>query len=536
MIPAAGKILLSGNADSPIPYKTSIDRVTLATMSDDLRTDLRSAANGGERRAGPVAPAGTSDAATEAPPTSERRPERRRFLPFKLKRRRRRNGGTEASNGGPATADGGQQRRPERKRKPSAPPATAARNGGAPARTSVPKLHGVMLSVLVLATVVTGLASLLFSFGNVRNTLVDLGWEKWLASLYTPAVDVTVIALIVVGQYLVNAGIAPERLTQANRLLAGAGLAMLGANVAPSVISGYVHDHPADYGRAVADAVLPAILIAWSHTGPLLIGLFAEIRNAAEAAALDVVERRTWATEADRAEAAAALADARTEAARILAAASEAADQLRAEASEELAAAASVRQREAEAAAAAELQRTNAARSLTSSLAEQERTTLAEIADRKRRAETEAAGAGRQAELLAQRAQAELTEARRLAAEAAEKLRAAEAEKESAAEDRRVAEELLAAATAGRPRRPRAEERREPDPVEGDQDDDRETVTSTTGRLTIEQRVKLWKEQHPDWRDQEIPDQRAITEFFPGLKSADTISKFRRKLEEEKAA
>jgi len=528
MISAAGKIRPARNADLPIPYKPSIDRVTLAIVTDDLRTDLRSPANGGDA-ADPGA--ASVPPATEGP-TSERTSGRRRLRPFRGIGRRWRNGGRKrrpAGNGGPQRTEAPNGRRP--RRNGGRAPAPAG-NGGRPPRTSVPKLHGVMLSVLVIATVVTGLASLLFSFGNVRNTLVGLGWEKWLASLYTPAVDVTVIALIVVGQYLVNAGIAPERLARANRLLAGAGLAMLGANVAPSLISGYVTDHPADYGRAVADAVLPAILIAWSHTGPYLIGLFAEIRNDAEAAALDVVERRTWATEADRAEAAAALADARAEALRIVADATEAAEKLRAEASEELAAAASVRQREAEAAAVAELQRTNATRALSSSLAEQERTTLAALAEQKRRAETEAAGAGRQAELLAERAQAELAEAHRIASEAAEKVRAAEAERAAAAEDRRVAEELFAAAqAAGQTRRRDRPER----PERVDQDGP-EKVTSVTGRLSLEQRLAMWKDAHPTWRTDPTPGQKEITDFFEGLKSADTISKFRTRLEEEKAA
>jgi hypothetical protein len=405
-------------------------------------------------------------------------------------------------------------------------------NGG-PRRTVVPKLHGIMLVVLVGATVVTGLASLVFSYGNVRLTLIGLGWEAWLASLYTPAVDVTVISLILVLQYLASAGVAQGRLRKPTWLLAGAGLAMLGANVVPSLITGWAKDQPSAYGRALADAVLPAILIAWSHIGPYLLGLFTEIRVAAEAAALEVKERRTWATEADQAAAAAALADAKTEAGRIIAEARAEAVRLRSAASDELAEAASVRQREAAAAAAAELDRTNAQRSLTATLAETERTTLARLADEKRRAETDAAGRGREAELLAQRAQAELAEARRVAEQAASERRQAEAERMQAAADVRTAEELLAAAqsaAAARPARKPKDDQGAGDPV------DNETVTSTSGRLTMDKRLELWRAAHPEWREQEIPDQAAVKAFFPGLNSADTISKFRKRLEEEKAA
>lgn len=399
-----------------------------------------------------------------------------------------------------------------------------------------------MLAVLLGTTVITGLSSLLFSFGNVRDTLVELGWKKDLASLYTPAVDVSVIGLILVIQYLVTAGIAPERLRKANRLLAGAGLAMLGANIVPSLLTGALNDEPAAYGRAAFDAVLPALLIAWSHVGPFLVSLFREIRSNAEAAAFAIVEERTWATEADRAAAAAALSAARTEASRIVRDATAEAERLRTEASEELAAAASVRQSEAAAAARADRQRRLAADELEDQLAARERDVTRDLVARERSAGTEAAGRLREAEHLRAQADADLAEARRLVASigpdrdaAASDRRAAEAERRAAAADREAAEEILAAAERAASRSPG---RRRDAGDQGDAGDqaDRETVTSTSGRLTIDQRVKLWQDKHPAWRELEIPDQKAITDFFPGLKSADTISKFRKRLEELKAA
>lgn len=425
--------------------------------------------------------------------------------------------------------NGGQNRRPpetpEPERGRDQGKQTGAPNGGA-RRTTVPKLHSVMLVVLVVATVVTGLASLVFSYGNVRSTLIGLGWETWLASLYTPAVDVTVITLILVLQYLASAGVAQNRLRKPTWLLAGAGLAMLGANVVPSLITGAVKHQGGAYGRALADAVLPAILIAWSHIGPYLLTLFTEIRTEAEAAALEVQERRTWATEADRAEAAAILENAHTEAERI-----------RAAASEELAAAASVRQAEEAAAVAAARQRTAAARDLDDQLAERERMAARQLADRERVVGTEAAGAMREAELLAARAKRELAEAERMTASigdqvaaAASDLKRAEAERRAAAEDRQAAEEILAAAEQAA-RRPRPAHADRPDA-----EPDRETVTSTSGRLRIEQRIDLWVKAHPEWKDQAVPDQRAVMDFFPGLTSGDTISKFRKKIEEMKAA
>lgn len=525
MISVGGKVRPAQLADTPKPYKASIERVTLATMTSDLRTDLRSPDNGGDRLNGDAGPV-----ASELTATDERPSDRRRFRPFRL---RKRNGGqpaTEAVNGAqqrrPAT-DGGPQapngRKPatedRRKRKGKQTQRTPAPSGRP--RTSVPRMHGIMLVVLVATTVITGIASLVFSYGNVRNTLIGLGWESWLASLYTPAVDVTVIGLILVGQYLVTAGIEPHRLARANRLLAGAGLAMLGANVAPSLITGYAHDQPAAYGRALADAVLPAILIAWSHIGPYLIGLFAEIRDKAEAAALDVATQRTIATEADRAAAAAALTDALAEAERI-----------RTEAGEELAAAAAVRQREERAAQDAERERTESSRKLADWIAEQERTTADRVATRERSVGSEAAGKMRQAELLAERAQAELAEARRIAAQAAADRERATSERDAAAADRRAAEELLAGATAPAPRERTPRERTPREPADaGTQADN---VTSVAGRMTITDRVAAWQAAHPEWASEPVPGQQEIKDFWPGLSSADTISKVRQKLEEAK--
>lgn len=468
-------------------------------MTTDLRTELRS----------------PSDAiATDGRPSGLRR-----LRPF---RRKSRNGGPQQTgipNGRPSATDAHAERTDDRNGRPQRTP---RRNRVAARSSVVPKMHVPMLIVLVATTVITGLSSLLFSYGNVRKTLIELGWDDLLASLYTPAVDVTVIGLILVGQYLVAAGIAPERLTKANRLLAAAGFAMLGANVVPSLITGYANEEPAAYGRAVADAVLPAILIAWSHIGPYLIGLFAEIRANAEAAARAAVDQRTDATEADRAAAATELAAARAEAAR-----------LRADASEELAAAASVRQSEDAAAAAAERERADAARQLAAWIADQERTTADRLAARERTTDSEAARKMRAAELLAQRAEAELTEARQLAAQAHRDRAAATSERDAAAADRRAAEELLAGAGEPSPSTRRTRDRDREQRHDGD-DDQGDNVTSVTGRMSVTDRVAAWQNAHPTWATDPIPAQDDLRAFWPGLKSADTISKVRQKLDEAK--
>jgi hypothetical protein len=360
-----------------------------------------------------------------------------------------------------------------------------------------------------------GIASFLFSFGNVRSVAIMLGVPGWIQPLISPAVDVSVVGLIVVIQFLITAGIHPRRLRAANTLLIAAGVAMMAANVAPSLVLAATGHGDRYYGRAALDAVTPALLIAWAHVGPKLVHLFVEVREKARSEARQVDVERTLATEADRAAAAAALTEALAEA-----------ERLRTEASEELAAAASVRQREAEAAQLAEQERTRALRELAERMDEQERTTLARLANRERTSETDAARRTREAELLAQRAQAELTEARRIA-------EAAAAERTAAAEDRRAAEELLASVPSVQPPSVRRErtERTRPEPA-----GDGGTVTSVSGRMSVAQRVDMWKSANPGWSTMPTPSQQDLKDFFPGLSSADTISKIRQRIDEDKKA
>lgn len=154
----------------------------------------------------------------------------------------------------------------------------------------LPTVWGAFVTTVVLA--------LAFSFGNVWDLNRTLGMERHVAPLVGPAVDITAIGLLVVVPWFVLAGISPERLRSANRLMRLAGFLTLALNSGPSAIKGFSEKNPAAWGLALVEAIVPTLLIAWSHVGPGLIALFVEVRerHAERVAAV----RRDAAAEADR--------------------------------------------------------------------------------------------------------------------------------------------------------------------------------------------------------------------------------------------
>jgi hypothetical protein len=76
--------------------------------------------------------------------------------------------------------------------------------------------------------------------------------------------------------------------------MGAAGFLTLALNSAPSAIHGWASGDPKAWGRAVVEAIVPFLLIAWSHVGPKLIGLYVEVRadhNAKIAEALRIAEQ-----------------------------------------------------------------------------------------------------------------------------------------------------------------------------------------------------------------------------------------------------
>jgi hypothetical protein len=114
----------------------------------------------------------------------------------------------------------------------------------------------IMMAIAVL--------TFMFSFGNIWALGRRLGVTSWVAPLVGPAVDLSVVGLLIGLHYLALHDVSPERLRSARVLLVFSGLATLALNAAEPVLRG-------EYGRAAFDAVGPLLLIGWSEVGPGLV-------------------------------------------------------------------------------------------------------------------------------------------------------------------------------------------------------------------------------------------------------------------------
>nr|WP_285490166.1 hypothetical protein [Amycolatopsis taiwanensis] len=114
----------------------------------------------------------------------------------------------------------------------------------------------------IMATVV-GL-TFLFGFGNVLDLALRLGVPVWIAPLVAPALDLTVLGLLVATRHLALDGVTGEQLKPARRLLLCASVVTLALNVAEPLMAG-------DIGRALFDAVGPLLLMGWAEVGPGLL-------------------------------------------------------------------------------------------------------------------------------------------------------------------------------------------------------------------------------------------------------------------------
>lgn len=115
-------------------------------------------------------------------------------------------------------------------------------------------------AVTVIIGVVVGL-TFLFGFGNVLNLALRLGVPGWVAPLVAPAVDLSVIGLLLGTRHLALAGAPASVLRPARRLLIFASVVTLALNVADPLLAG-------DFGKAAFDAVGPLLLIGWAEVGP----------------------------------------------------------------------------------------------------------------------------------------------------------------------------------------------------------------------------------------------------------------------------
>lgn len=121
----------------------------------------------------------------------------------------------------------------------------------------------VVRAVTVIMGTVVGL-TFLFGFGNVLNLALRLGIPAWVAPLVAPAVDLSILGLLLGTRHLALTGASVEVLRPARRLLIFASVVTLALNVAEPLVAG-------EYGKAAFDAVGPLLLIGWSEVGPGLL-------------------------------------------------------------------------------------------------------------------------------------------------------------------------------------------------------------------------------------------------------------------------
>jgi hypothetical protein len=118
-------------------------------------------------------------------------------------------------------------------------------------------------AVLVIMGAVVGL-TFLFGFGNVLSLGLRLGVPGWVAPLVAPAVDLSVMGLLLGFRQLAAAGASNAQLEPVRRLLMFCSVVTLALNAADPVIA-------SEYGKAAFDAVGPLLLIGWADVGPGLL-------------------------------------------------------------------------------------------------------------------------------------------------------------------------------------------------------------------------------------------------------------------------
>src|SRR5437763_13710246 len=104
---------------------------------------------------------------------------------------------------------------------------------------------GVRSLTVVLGTVIA--LTFLFGFRNVLSLGLRLGVPAYVAPLVAPAVDLSVLGLLVGTRYLALHGASREQLRPAQRLLMFASAVTLGLNVAEPICAG-------QFGKAACDA------------------------------------------------------------------------------------------------------------------------------------------------------------------------------------------------------------------------------------------------------------------------------------------
>jgi hypothetical protein len=130
----------------------------------------------------------------------------------------------------------------------------------------------VVRTVTVIMGTVVGL-TFMFGFGNVLNLALRLGVPVWVAPLVAPAVDLSILGLLLGIRHLALAGATIAQLRPARRLLIFASVVTLALNVADPIVA-------SKFGKAAFDAVGPLLLIGWAEVGPGFLQAMAISRRA----------------------------------------------------------------------------------------------------------------------------------------------------------------------------------------------------------------------------------------------------------------
>ncbi|UGY94406.1 hypothetical protein [Streptomyces gobiensis] len=123
----------------------------------------------------------------------------------------------------------------------------------------------------------------LFGFGNVLALGLRLGVPTYVAPLVAPAVDLSVLGLLLGVRYLALNDAPREQIRPARRLLVLASVMTLALNVTEPLLAGH-------YGKAAFEAVGPLLLIGWAEVGPGLLQAISTTGGASEAASEPVAD------------------------------------------------------------------------------------------------------------------------------------------------------------------------------------------------------------------------------------------------------
>ncbi len=144
-----------------------------------------------------------------------------------------------------------------------------------PGTQAPPEPSVVVRAVTIIMGAVVGL-TFMFGFGNVLNLALRLGVPEWVAPLVAPAVDLSILGLLLGSRHLALAGATPAQLQPARRLLFFASVVTLALNVADPIVAG-------EFGKAAFDAVGPLLLIGWAEVGPDLLRSLVAVGQVGEA-------------------------------------------------------------------------------------------------------------------------------------------------------------------------------------------------------------------------------------------------------------